>query len=147
MNGEPFLRVPATNAPEELAAFVASSKTCPKTGLHNPYKNVERYLMLGRVSARAAQTLRDPAVADFFARLIQRVTPKSYAQAMSEVRRRQRRRRLRGSAAQAGGIVCVPSLHELGRRGVSARRACRHPRLLSLIRLSHATLAACPSHG
>jgi 1-pyrroline-5-carboxylate dehydrogenase len=86
LNGEPFLSVPATNAPEELSAFVASSKSCPKTGLHNPYKNVERYLMLGRVSARAAQTLRDPVVADFFARLIQRVTPKSYAQAMSEVR-------------------------------------------------------------
>ena len=42
--------------------------------------------MYGDVSAKAAQALRDPVVADFFARLIQRVVPKSYAQAMGEVR-------------------------------------------------------------
>lgn len=85
MNGAPMLSVPATSRPDELAAFVAASRRCPKTGLHNPFKNVARYVMLGKVSARAATTLRDPVVADFFARLIQRVAPKSYAQAMGEV--------------------------------------------------------------
>ena len=84
LTGGAFLNVPATRL-EELAPFVDSLNSCPKTGLHNPYRNVERYLMLGRVSARAAACLRDPAIHDFFTRLIQRVSPKSYAQAAGEV--------------------------------------------------------------
>ena len=85
LTGDAMLSVPSTAEPAELSAFVRSSRSCPKTGLHNPFRNVERYVMLGRVSARAAAALRDPAVAKFFARLIQRVVPKSDAQAMGEV--------------------------------------------------------------
>lgn len=44
-----------------------------------------RYVMLGAVTAKAAAKMREPAVADFFAKLIQRVSPKSYAQALMEV--------------------------------------------------------------
>ncbi|KAF5834870.1 putative aldehyde dehydrogenase MIS1, partial [Dunaliella salina] len=43
------------------------------------------YLLYGDVSHRMAEQLRRPEVADFFARLIQRVSPKSYPQAMAEV--------------------------------------------------------------
>lgn len=39
--------------------------------------------MYGDVSAKAAQMLRDPEVEHFFARLIQRVAPKSYVQGTS----------------------------------------------------------------
>jgi 1-pyrroline-5-carboxylate dehydrogenase len=46
---------------------------CPKYGLHNPLHNVERYRTYGQVCAAAASVLTDPAVAHFFARLIQRV--------------------------------------------------------------------------
>ncbi len=45
-----------------------------------------RYLLYGEVSNKAGTMLKDPAVADYFARLIQRVSPKSYAQAATEVR-------------------------------------------------------------
>lgn len=69
----------------ESKEFVTSLQSCPKTGLHNPLKNVERYLMLGRVSDEASKLLRTPAVADFFAKLIMRTSPKSYPQAMAEV--------------------------------------------------------------
>lgn len=85
MNGEPFLHVPDT-ALGELAPFVESLNACPKTGLHNPLRDVDRYRMLGDVSFKAAAALRDPAVFDFFAKLVQRTSPKSDAQAAAEVR-------------------------------------------------------------
>jgi 1-pyrroline-5-carboxylate dehydrogenase len=85
MNGEPFLQVPDTGL-AELAPFVDSLAACPKTGLHNPLRDVDRYRMLGDVSFKAAAALRDPAVFDFFAKLVQRTSPKSDAQAAAEVR-------------------------------------------------------------
>ncbi|KAJ0402208.1 hypothetical protein P43SY_008072 [Pythium insidiosum] len=85
MNGDEFLQMPLTQK-SELTPFIESMAECPKHGLHNPFKNVERYVMYGDVSNRAGTMLRDPAVADYFARLIQRVSPKSYAQAATEVR-------------------------------------------------------------
>lgn len=85
LTGEDFLVVPDTTE-EEARAFVASLQTCPKSGLHNPFHQPERYRMLGDVSARAAAALRDPAVEDYFCRAIMRVMPKSYTQALGEVR-------------------------------------------------------------
>lgn len=84
LNGERFIFAPATSA-QEIEPFVASLRACPKTGLHNPLKFPERYLLYGSVSAKAAQALATLEVADFFARLIQRVAPKSYPQAVGEV--------------------------------------------------------------
>jgi hypothetical protein len=40
--------------------------------------------MYGAVSAKVAEEMRKPDVSDFFAKLIQRTSPKSYAQAMGE---------------------------------------------------------------
>ena len=51
----------------------------------HPLNGPCRYNLYGDVSTRAAQLLLDPETADFFAKLIQRVAPKSYAQAMAEV--------------------------------------------------------------
>ncbi len=45
MNGEVFLNMPATQT-SELEPFVNSMTSCPKHGLHNPFKNVERYVFL-----------------------------------------------------------------------------------------------------
>lgn len=53
--------------------------------MHNPFRNIDRYLMLGGVSARAATALRTPAILDFFTKLIMRTSPKSYPQAKGEV--------------------------------------------------------------
>lgn len=84
LNGEVFLTVPVTR-PADFSPFIDSLATCPKYGRHNPFYNVERYRMLGQVSAKAGQALDQREVEDFFTRLIMRVMPKSYAQAKGEV--------------------------------------------------------------
>lgn len=44
MNGEVFINVPDTQI-SEIQPFVDSLKSVPKSGLHNPLKNPERYLL------------------------------------------------------------------------------------------------------
>ena len=82
LNGEAFIEMPDT---QDIEPFVAGLRSCPKTGLHNPLKNVERYVELGRVCAKASQLLAEKEVEDFFIRLIQRVMPKSWIQCKGEV--------------------------------------------------------------
>lgn len=84
LNGQAFIRLPDTSI-SEIKPFVLSLQCAPKTGLHNPLKNPHRYLMYGDISAKVAAELAKPDVAEFFAKLIQRVAPKSYPQAMAEV--------------------------------------------------------------
>lgn len=84
LNGEPFIKVAEVDE-TEIQPFVESLSKCPKHGLHNPFKAPERYLLYGDISAKAAHTLAQPKVSDFFTRLIQRVAPKSYQQAFGEV--------------------------------------------------------------
>ncbi|OQS02563.1 delta-1-pyrroline-5-carboxylate dehydrogenase 12A1, mitochondrial-like [Thraustotheca clavata] len=84
LNGEVFLNVPLTQK-DELKPFIDNMLATPKHGLHNPFKNVERYLLYGDVSHKAAAMLRQPEVEYYFCRLIQRVAPKSYEQAKAEV--------------------------------------------------------------
>ena len=43
LNGEDFLLVPNTS---DTAEFIKNLSNCPKSGLHNPIKNVERYVCL-----------------------------------------------------------------------------------------------------
>ena len=83
LNGGVFLRVPDTN---EYSKYIDNLDICPKSGLHNPLKNVERYLLLGDVCTNAAELLRDKEVSAYFAKLIQRVMPKSASQCLGEVR-------------------------------------------------------------
>jgi hypothetical protein len=59
LNGEPFLHVPDTQL-YEVEPFVASMRSIPKSGMHNPFKNPERYVMWGDITARAAAELRRP---------------------------------------------------------------------------------------
>ncbi|KAM6563210.1 hypothetical protein CsatB_023208 [Cannabis sativa] len=84
LNGEPFIKVAEIDE-KGIQPFVESLSKCPKHGLHNPFKDPERYLMYGDISAKAAHMLSLPKVSDFFTRLIQRVSPKSYQQAFGEV--------------------------------------------------------------
>jgi 1-pyrroline-5-carboxylate dehydrogenase len=85
LNGQPFLKCPDTQL-FEIEPFVHSLKSVPKTGLHNPLKNPERYLLLGDITHKAAAELRKEDIALHFAKLIQRVAPKSLAQALGEVK-------------------------------------------------------------
>jgi len=81
MNGDLFLKVPDTT---EHDPFIAGLRSCPKSGLHNPHKQPERYVMLGRVCSRAAALMATDEVANFFSKLQQRVMPKSWAQCAGE---------------------------------------------------------------
>lgn len=82
LHGGAFLCVPDTT---DFAPFIDSLRSCPKSGLHNPLRNPQRYLKLGAVCATAAGLLAEPGVNDYFTRLIQRVMPKSWAQCKGEV--------------------------------------------------------------
>jgi len=73
-------------AATELQPFVEAAASCPKTGLHNPFKNKERYVLYGQVCHAAGAALSEPSVHDYFAKLIQRVMPKSYYQCWYEVK-------------------------------------------------------------
>ncbi|KDP31218.1 hypothetical protein JCGZ_11594 [Jatropha curcas] len=84
LNGEPFIKVADVDE-TEIKPFVESLSKCPKHGLHNPFKSPERYLLYGDISAKAGHMLSLPKVSNFFTRLIQRVAPKSYQQALGEV--------------------------------------------------------------
>jgi len=84
LTGERLLEYPDTSV-DDMDPFLAGLRSCPKSGLHNPFKNVGRYVMLGQVSFRAAAFLDDEEIADYFAKLVQSVMPKSYKQAMGEV--------------------------------------------------------------
>ncbi|NNL54555.1 MAG: aldehyde dehydrogenase family protein [Woeseia sp.] len=82
LNGERFLTVPDT---QSIAPFIDSVRRCPKSGLHNPLSNPDRYVMLGSVCARAAALLAQPDVESYFTKLLQRVMPKSWGQCLGEV--------------------------------------------------------------
>ena len=82
MTGGRFIDVPDTR---DIQPFLDSFVRCPKSGLHNPLKNTDRYVHLGSVCARSAALLAQDDVAAYFAKLIQRVMPKSWQQCLNEV--------------------------------------------------------------
>ena len=82
ISGEVFLRVPNTT---DFSEYIKNLDRCPKSGLHNPIKNPDRYLMLGEVSRNASRILKEKSVEQYFCKLIQRVMPKSDIQCLGEV--------------------------------------------------------------
>jgi 1-pyrroline-5-carboxylate dehydrogenase len=78
LNGNVMFTQPDTQI-TEIKPFVDSLASCPKSGLHNPFKNKERYIMLGEVCRRLVQAMDDKDVYYFFLRCIQRTCPKSLA--------------------------------------------------------------------
>eukprot|EP00560_Eucampia_antarctica_P001527 CAMPEP_0197833422 /NCGR_PEP_ID=MMETSP1437-20131217/18990_1 /TAXON_ID=49252 ORGANISM="Eucampia antarctica, Strain CCMP1452" /NCGR_SAMPLE_ID=MMETSP1437 /ASSEMBLY_ACC=CAM_ASM_001096 /LENGTH=489 /DNA_ID=CAMNT_0043437481 /DNA_START=291 /DNA_END=1760 /DNA_ORIENTATION=+ len=81
----PIFTIPDTSK-EELAPFIESLNCVSKSGRHNPLKNPERYLMYGEISRQAGNALSQPDIEDFFARSIMKCVPKSYSQAVGEVK-------------------------------------------------------------
>ena len=65
LNGGTMLKIPDTQI-DEIEPFVESLAAVPKSGLHNPFKNKERYLMLSEVNRRTVECMHDPAVFQFF---------------------------------------------------------------------------------
>ena len=77
MTGRVMIKVPATSM-DEIAPFIESLQSVPKSGLHNPFKNKERYLMLSEVNRKVVEVMHDKEVFDFFVKGIQRCCPKSH---------------------------------------------------------------------
>jgi len=50
-DARPIFTIPNTQA-DELGPFYESLRQCPKSGLHNPLKNPERYLQYGDISRK-----------------------------------------------------------------------------------------------
>lgn len=49
----PIFTLPnTTTKPEIIQPFIDSLRQCPKTGLHNPFKNPERYVQYGEISRK-----------------------------------------------------------------------------------------------
>ena len=78
--------MPIISSDSDLMKFAKYMKPCPKTGLHNPLKNVERYLFYVNVCRKATELMHHSDVEYFFTRLIQRFMPKSYEHALGEVK-------------------------------------------------------------
>ncbi len=57
----------------EADPFIDYLQFCPKSGLHNPYNNKERYLMLGKVCRKVVISMQDKDVWDFFIQTIERI--------------------------------------------------------------------------
>ena len=85
MTGKPMISVPETSM-QETEPFIDSLWYTPKTGLHNPFKNKERYIMLGEVCRKTAEVLHEKETFDFFVDSIMRCAPKSRKQTEGEVR-------------------------------------------------------------
>lgn len=85
LTGELNYQVPNTNS-NELTPFINSIKNVPKSGLHNPFKNPERYLMLGDVCFRTANTLHQPEIENKIINEIISVTGKTEEQAYGELK-------------------------------------------------------------
>lgn len=79
-----MLTFPFTNV-DELKSYAESLSKCPKSGLHNPLRNIERYIHYGSVCQKAAALLHEKPIEDYFTKLIQRLVPKSGIQAKGEV--------------------------------------------------------------
>jgi len=78
-----YLKVPDTSL-DEIDPFVLNMLNTPRSGLHNPLKNVDRYIMLGEVMVKGAHELGKPEVTEYFAKLLQRCLGKSWAQCVGE---------------------------------------------------------------
>ena len=84
LTGKPNFYVPETNV-NELKPFVDSLSKIPKSGLHNPFKNPERYNMLGDVCFKTANDLHQKEIQEDIINSIISVTGKSYQQAYGEL--------------------------------------------------------------
>jgi len=85
LTGKPMCMFPDTQM-DEIEPFIESLASVPKTGLHNPWKNKERYLMLGEVSRKCAEVMHEKETFDFFVNATQRCVPKSKKQTEGEIR-------------------------------------------------------------
>jgi len=85
LKGHKFIDAPLTDK-SEMSEIINLMNACPKSGLHNPMKNVDRYLLYGQVCRKVAEALYQDDIFNHFVKLIQRVFPKSEIQAAAELK-------------------------------------------------------------
>lgn len=85
LKGSKFLEAPLTEK-EEMTDIIQAMKAVPKHGLHNPLKNVDRYLLYGQICRKMTEALYDEEIFNHFIKLIQRVFPKSEYQCFGEMK-------------------------------------------------------------
>ena len=61
----PIFTIPDTHV-HEIDPFVTSLRACPKTGLHNPLKNPERYVQYGEISRKVRESIVEHEQSSFF---------------------------------------------------------------------------------
>jgi 1-pyrroline-5-carboxylate dehydrogenase len=84
-NGKLEYKVPDTQI-NELTPFINSMRRVPKSGLHNPFKSPERYLMLGDICFKTAHSLHISENEERIVNEIISVTGKTEDQAYGELR-------------------------------------------------------------
>lgn len=80
-----FLYVPTTSSSDEHQKISEEMKKVPKSGLHNPFKNIHRYVQYGEISRKIAEALHNKDIFEHFIGLINTVIPKSQGQARGEL--------------------------------------------------------------
>jgi len=85
LNGKLEYKVPDTQI-NELTPFINSMRRVPKSGLHNPFKSPERYLMLGDICFKTAHSLHISENEERIVNEIVSVTGKTEDQAYGELR-------------------------------------------------------------
>lgn len=84
LTGQINHKVPITSS-NELIPFIESINAVPKSGLHNPFKQPERYQMLGRVCFNTAHALHETKIQQQIIDEIITVTGKTEEQAQGEL--------------------------------------------------------------
>ena len=84
-NSRMAFRSPRAACHQAAAAEPRSDRCISRAKLCGTLCRWDRYMQYGLLSARAAEEMRRPDVLDHFTRLVQRTSPKSYAQAQAEV--------------------------------------------------------------
>lgn len=85
LNGKPMYKCPIVTSDQEINEFIEDLKLCPKGGLHNPFKNPQRYREWGETLTRVVATLNIKEVNEHLHKTIQMVMPKSDAQITGEM--------------------------------------------------------------
>jgi 1-pyrroline-5-carboxylate dehydrogenase len=78
-----FLKTPNLTS-SEMSPIIKEMKAVPCSGLHNPMKNIDRYLKYGDVCRKVSEALHDETVFDHFVQCINTVFPKSVGQSRGE---------------------------------------------------------------
>ena len=84
LKGGHIMSVPNTSV-SETEDFLNSARAVPKSGLHNPFKDITRYKLYGSICEKVASRMNEADTFDYFCRLVQRAAPKSKDQAVGEV--------------------------------------------------------------